>query len=74
MSTSRWTLTHPYGGDPMVALVAARAAIAGDVCPATEGATGGFSARPIRLEDRLTGLRKNDDNTMTQVDGEDPGP
>jgi hypothetical protein len=67
-------LTHPYGGDPMVAPVATRAATAEGVCPAVEGLRGGFAARPIRLEDRLTGLRQHDDITMTQVDGDDPGP
>ena len=74
MSSGLLALTHPYGGDPMVAPVAAHAATAGEVCPATEGSFGGIRVRPIRLEGRLTGLRQNDDNTMTQVDGEDPGP
>jgi len=68
------TLTHPHGGDPMVAPVAARAVIAGEVRPAQTGRLGGFTARPARLEDCLTASRKAGDMTMTQVDGVDAGP
>jgi hypothetical protein len=67
-------LTHPYGGDPMVAPVVARAAIAGDVCPAAEGTVDSFPTRPARLEGLLTGLWQDNDITMTQVGGADPGP
>jgi hypothetical protein len=67
-------LTHPYGGDPMVAPVAARVAIAGDVCPAAEATVGSLVVRPAWLEGFLTGLRQDGDITMTQVGGADPGP
>lgn len=74
VSTGRLVLTHPHGGDPTVVPVAACAAIAEGVYPSWNSRLGGFAGRPARLEDRLTGLGKIDDNTMTQVGGADPGP
>lgn len=74
MSTGRLVLTHPHGGDPMVVPMAACAVMAEGVYPWRNSRLGGFAARPARLEDRLTGLGKIDDNTMMQAGGADPGP